>query len=356
MNAEDVAPGSPPTAPLRRRDPSLEDVARAAGVSGQTVSRVANAKGYVGAATRAKVEAAMASLGYRPNSAARALRSGRFRAIGVIMFTLAPYGNHRTLDAIAVRAAQAGYALTLIPVEQGNLSTVSGAFHRLAEHAVDGIIILIEAHQLDGSEIEIPPGLPIVVIDSNQHFSHPLVDNDQALGARQATEHLLALGHDTVWHVAGPRSSYAATRRTEAWRAVLEEHARSVPEVLIGDWSAESGYAAGRVLAARDDVTAVFAANDGMAIGLLRALHEAGRRVPEEVSVVGFDDTSDAGYVWPPLTTVRQRFEEVGALAVDALIAELDGVAATGSEPDPVAPQLIPTELVVRASTAPPSR
>jgi len=356
MSIENADSASLPAAPVRRRDPSLEDVARAAGVSGQTVSRVANAKGYVGAATRAKVEAAMASLGYRPNSAARALRSGRFRAIGVIMFTLAPYGNHRTLDAIAVRAAQAGYALTLIPVDPGNLSTVSGAFHRLAEHAVDGIIILIEALQLDGSEIEIPPGLPIVVIDSNQRFSHPFVDNDQALGARQATEHLLALGHDTVWHVAGPQSSYAASRRQDAWRAVLEEHGRAVPDALIGDWSAESGYAAGRVLAARGDVTAVFAANDGMAIGVLRALHEAGRRVPYEVSVVGYDDISDAGYVWPPLTTVRQRFEEVGALAVDALIAEMDAVAATGSEQDPADPQLIPTELVVRESTAAPRR
>ena len=356
MSPEDLEPAAPPTPPVRRRDPSLEDVARAAGVSGQTVSRVANARGYVGAATRAKVEAAMASLGYRPNSAARALRSGRFRAIGVIMFTLAPYGNHRTLDAIAVRAARAGYALTLIPVDPGNLSTVSGAFHRLAEHAVDGIIILIEAHQLDGSEIEIPPGLPIVVIDSNQRFSHPFVDNDQALGARQATEHLLALGHDTVWHLAGPTSSYAATRRQEAWRAVLEEHGREVPQVLIGDWSAESGYVAGRELAVRDDVTAVFAANDGMAIGVLRALHEAGRQVPGEVSVVGFDDTADSGYVWPPLTTVRQRFEEVGALAVDALIAEMDAVPAADPGQAVADPQLIPTELVVRESTAPPRR
>ena len=355
MGANHEEPTSDPTAsPVRRREPSLEDVARAAGVSGQTVSRVVNAKGYVGAATRAKVEAAMAELGYRPNSAARALRSGRFRAIGVIMFTLAPYGNHRTLDAIAVRAAQAGYALTLIPVDPGNLSTVSGAFHRLAEHAVDGIIILIEAHQLDGSEIEIPPGLPIVVIDSNQRFSHPFVDNDQALGARQATDHLLDLGHDTVWHVAGPESSYAATRRREAWKAALEERGRPVPDALAGDWSAEAGYAAGRELAARDDVTAVFAANDSMAIGVLHALHEAGRRVPEDVSVVGFDDVADAGHVWPPLTTIRQRFEDVGALAVDALIAELEGPAGGGSDAASGDPQLIPTELVVRASTAAP--
>ena len=179
----------------------MEDVAREAGVSGQTVSRVVNARGYVGAATRERVEDAMQRLGYRPNSAARALRSGRFRAIGVIMFSFSSYGNQRTLDAIAVRASQMGYALTLIPVESSARDTVAGAFRRLEEHAVDGIIIVIEAHQLDEAEVEIPDGLPVVLVDSNRGASHPFVDTDQAQGARLATEHLLDLGHRTVWPV-----------------------------------------------------------------------------------------------------------------------------------------------------------
>ncbi len=323
----------------------MEDVAREAGVSGQTVSRVVNDRGYVGAATREKVTAAMARLGYRPNSAARALRSGRFRTLGVIMFTLAPYGNHRTLDAIASRATEAGYTLTLIPVDASNRATVNGAFSRLEEHAVDGIIILIEAHELDGSEIEIPPGMPIVVIDSNKRFGHPFVDIDQAQGARTAVEHLLALGHETVHHVAGPPESYAAERRQHAWRAVLEEHGLPVSEPQPGDWSARSGYEAGLRLAADPSVTAVFAANDAMAIGVLRAFHEQGIAVPAQVSVVGFDDVPDAAYLWPPLTTIRQSFDEVGRRAVDALIAELDG-------DEPIDQEFIATELIVRESTA----
>ena len=333
----------------RRREPSMEDVAREAGVSGQTVSRVVNARGYVGAATRERVEAAMHSLGYRPNSAARALRSGRFRTIGVVMFSFSSYGNQRTLDAIAVRAAQLGYALTLIPVASSARETVAGAFRRLEEHAVDGIIIVIEAHQLDEADIEIPEALPVVFVDSNRAASHPFVDTDQAQGARLATEHLLELGHDTVWHVAGPVRSYSAERRRDAWRATLEAHGRMVPEPLPGDWSAASGHAAGVRLRDIDGVTAVFAANDQMAIGVLRAFREAGRDVPGDVSIVGFDGLPDAAQLWPPLTTVQQHPERVGALAVDALLAELDGGERQQTP-------LVGTELIVRESTAAPRR
>ncbi|GAB3630933.1 LacI family DNA-binding transcriptional regulator [Microbacterium shaanxiense] len=325
----------------------MEDVAREAGVSGQTVSRVVNARGYVGAETRTRVEKAMQSLGYRPNSAARALRSGRFRAIGVIMFSFSSYGNQRTLDAIAVRAAEMGYALTLIPVESSARETVAGAFRRIEEHAVDGIIIVIEAHQLDEAEVEMPQGLPVVFVDSNRGTSHPFVDTDQAQGARLATEHLLDLGHETVWHVTGPAKSYSAERRRESWRTTLESRGREIPEVLSGDWSAASGYQAGVRLRAIGSVTAVFAANDQMAIGVVRAFRESGRDIPGDVSVVGFDGLPDAAQLWPPLTTVQQHPEKVGALAVDALLAELD----SGEH---VQTPLVSTELVVRGSTAPP--
>lgn len=325
----------------------MEDVAREAGVSGQTVSRVVNARGYVGAGTRERVEGAMQRLGYRPNSAARALRSGRFRAIGVIMFSFSSYGNQRTLDAIAVRAAQMGYALTLIPVESSAQETVAGAFRRIEEHAVDGIIIVIEAHQLDEAEVEIPGGLPVVLVDSNRGGQHPFVDTDQAQGARLATEHLLDLGHETVWHVAGPAKSYSAERRRASWRATLEERGRVVPEAIAGDWSAASGYEAGLRLRENGEVTAVFAANDQMAIGVVRAFREVGSDIPADVSVVGFDGLPDAAQLWPPLTTVQQHPERVGALAVDALLVELDGGGHTQTP-------LVGTELVIRESTAPP--
>jgi DNA-binding LacI/PurR family transcriptional regulator len=326
----------------------MADVAREAGVSGQTVSRVANGKTNVDDATRQRVLAAMRRVGYRPNSAARALRNGQFRSIGVIISALSAYGNSRTLDAVATAVVAEGFSIILMPVTRPTQGEVTGAFSRLNEQAVDGVIILIEQHQLDASDIELPHGLPVVVIDSSARYDYPVVDTDQAAGAASATRHLLDLGHQTVWHIAGPPQSYAAERRQKSWRATLERAGRVVPPVLTGDWSAESGYDHGLRLAADPSVTAVFVANDQMALGLLRALHEKGRAVPGEVSVVGFDDMDEAAYFWPPLTTVRQSFEAVGRDAVSALLAEI------ASDIRSMAPVSVPTELVVRSSTGPP--
>ncbi|QNE21461.1 LacI family DNA-binding transcriptional regulator [Kribbella qitaiheensis] len=332
----------------RRRGPSMADVAQLAGVSGQTVSRVANGRRNVDEATRDRVLAAMREVGYRPNSAARALRNGQFRSIGVIVFELSSFGNTRTLDAIARAATASGYAVNLIPVLDATQGALSGAFDRLGEQAVDGVIILIEAHQLDEAEVLLPDGLPVVVVDSNADFDYPIVDTDQAQGARLATEHLLDLGHRTVWHLGGPAESFAASRRLRSWRQTLTDRGCPVPPVLTGDWSAGSGYDAGRELAADPEVTAVFVANDQMALGLLRALHEHGRAVPGDISVVGFDDMEEAAHFWPPLTTIRQSFAEVGRRSVDALVNEMQ---AGEHHHQPVA---VATELVVRASTAPP--
>ncbi len=330
----------------RRRKTSMADVAEAAGVSGQTVSRVANGRTNVDPATRDRVLEAMERLGYRPNSAARALRSGRFRSIGVIMFSLSSYGNSRTLDAVASVAAASGYSITLITVESATQSDVSGAFVRLREHNVDGVVILIETHRLGETELALPMGLPVVVVDSSADYPYPVVDTDQAQGARLAVEHLLALGHETVHHVSGPRESFSAERRRDGFLETLAARGRTPGRVEVGDWTADSGYRIGRGLAADPGVTAVFAANDQMALGVIRALHEAGRRVPHEVSVIGFDDMPDAANYWPPLTTVRQHFERVGEHAVRALIAEIE------SDELPVDRVLVPTELVVRQSTA----
>jgi DNA-binding LacI/PurR family transcriptional regulator len=326
----------------------MADVAREAGVSGQTVSRVANGKTNVDDATRERVLAAMRRIGYRPNSAARALRNGQFRSIGVIISSLPAFGNSRTLNAIAAAVVAEGFSIILMPVTRPSQGEVTGAFSRLNEQAVDGVIILIEQHQLDESEIELPRGLPVVVIDSSARYEYPVVDTDQAEGAASATRHLLALGHRTVWHIAGPPQSYAAERRQKSWRATLERAGREVPPVLTGDWSPRSGYDHGLWLAAEPTVTAVFAANDQMALGLLRALHEKGRAVPGDVSVVGFDDMDEAAHFWPPLTTVRQSFEAVGRNAVAALLTEI------ATDIRAAAPVSVPTELVIRSSTAPP--
>jgi DNA-binding LacI/PurR family transcriptional regulator len=336
--------------PLRRRGASQADVARIAGVSGQTVSRVANGAHHVDDATRDRVLAAMRELGYRPNRAARALRSGRFQSIGVIAFELSSVGTTHTLDAIAAAATGTGYSVNLLPVLDATRDAVRAAFDRLGEQSVDGIIILIEAHLLDEVDVALPEGLPVVVVDSSAHYDYPIVDTDQAQGARLATEHLIHLGHQTVWHVAGPDSSFSAARRRRSWEETLVRHEREVPPPLVGDWSADSGYDAGRRLAESDQATAVFAANDQMALGVLRALHERGIGVPSDVSVVGFDDMAEAAHFWPPLTTVRQSFAEVGRRSVDALVNEIQ----SGEHHHEAVS--VPTELVVRGSSAPPPR
>ena len=332
----------------RRRSASMADVARLAGVSAQTVSRVSNGSTGVVDSTRQQVLAAMKELGYRPNSAARALKSGEFRTIGVILFNLSTIGNVRTLEAVAASAAEEGYAITLLPVAVPTQDSVRGAFTRLGELAVDGIIILMEAHLLDAATVALPPRTHVVVVDSNAGDRYCVVDTDQAGGARAAVQHLLHLGHDTVWHVAGPADSYSAERRVDAWQSALRARRREVPEPLHGDWTAESGYRAGLRLAREPQCTAVFAANDQMALGVLRALHEQGRRVPEDVSVVGFDDLPEAAAFLPPLTTVHQDFPEVGRRCVAQLLRQIR------NDEEEIGTTLVPTSLVVRASTAAP--
>lgn len=325
------------------------DVARVAGVSGQTVSRVANGSTNVVPETRDRVLQAMRELGYRPNGAARALRSGRFRTIGVVHLTLAEVGHSRMVEAIAIAAADAGYRIALLPLARPTSDEVVAAFDRLSEQAVDGAITVFEANLLDDRAILLPPALPVVMVDSGAHRRYPVVDTDQAAGARQATEHLLDLGHATVRHVSGPVDSRAAQGRLGSWRETLLRRGRPVPEVLVGDWSAETGYRHGLALADDPEVTAVFCANDQTALGVLRALHESGRGVPEDVSVVGFDGLADTASFWPPLTTVSQSFTAVGAALVRTLLAAIE------NEPHPLE-ALVPTRLVVRRSTGPPGR
>jgi DNA-binding LacI/PurR family transcriptional regulator len=327
----------------------MADVAQLAGVSAQTVSRVSNGFPGVVESTREQVLTAMKELGYRPNSAARALKSGEFRTIGVILFNLSTTGNTRTLEAIATSAAHEGYATTLLPVAVPTQDSVRGAFTRLGELAVDGIVILMEVHLLDAATVAVPPRTHVVVADSNAGDRYCVVDTDQVGGARAAVEHLLALGHDTVWHVAGPEDSFSAERRVETWREVLGARRRQIPELLRGDWSAESGYRAGLRIAAEPECTAVFAANDQMALGVLRALHERGRRVPEDVSVVGFDDIPEAASFMPPLTTVHQDFSEVGRRCVDSVLRQIR------NDEEETGTTLVPTRLVVRGSSAAPA-
>ena len=325
------------------RRASMADVAAAAGVSSQTVSRVVNDSPRVDPATRARVEAAMEGLGYRMHRAARALRTGRTDTIGLIVSTLASVGNSRMLQALADAAAGHGLALTVVTAT--GREAVAEGFARLRDQGVDGAVILNEATAL-ARGLDVPEGLALVVVDApvdDRAAGAPrfvTVQTDHAAGARAATRRLLALGRGTVHHLAGPSGSFAAAERERGWRDELEAAGLAAPELVRGDWTAASGFVATSALG--DDVTTLFCANDQMALGALRALGDRGRRVPEDVAVVGFDDVADAADYRPPLTTLRQDFDGLGRAAIASLVARIEG--------DPVAPVLLSPELVIRAS------
>ncbi|MEU9307630.1 LacI family DNA-binding transcriptional regulator [Streptomyces sp. NPDC048256] len=332
--------------------PRSLDVAQLAGVSQKTVSRVMNGEQYVSDGARRRVLEAAEELGYRLNHAARALASGRTRSIGVVTLGTALYGPASLLMGVERTVRDTGYALRVVNTMEGDASGVAGAVDSLLDQGVDGIVISEPIDEEDGADLSVRVDVPVLVLGAPPPFAASrvvtagLVSHQQA---RAVTEHLLELGHPTVHHLAGPRRWFAARDRLEGWRATLAAHGRREPPVITGDWSAASGYAAGRRLAGDESVTAVFAANDDMAIGLIRALLEAGRRIPEDISVVGLDDVPVAAYVSPPLTTVRQPFEATAQDGLKRLVHAIENPDA-----DPIPEQDPPVDLVVRASTAPP--
>lgn len=328
------------------RHPSLADVALLAGVSHMTVSRVVNGTGPVRAETRARVEAAVRKLDYQPNSAARALATGRSQTLGVIALDSTLYGPASTLYGIEKAARDAGYAITISSISRPEVRSIANAVDGLRRQAVEGILV-IAPHVSAGRALEqMSRDVTMVAVGAAESAPMPVVAVDQRDGARRATEHLLALGHRTVWHIAGPEDWLEARARERGWRETLALHGIDAPRVLRGDWSPRSGYEAGRALVTESGVTAVFVANDQMALGMLRAFAEAGLAVPTDVHVVGFDDVPEAAYFSPPLTTVRQDFTEVGRQAFELLLARL------GDEDSPHR-HLITPELVVRESTGP---
>ncbi|GGV79491.1 LacI family DNA-binding transcriptional regulator [Streptomyces massasporeus] len=330
--------------------PVMADVARMAGVSKQTVSRVLNDHPAVRPETREAVSEAMRTLGYRPSRSARSLASGRTRMLGVISFDAARYGPASILTAINTAAQEAGYLVSSIALDTADRATVVEAVNRLSAEGADGVIAIAPQLWVGRALAETTDlGTPLVVLESPLDASTPLVTGDSRTGARKATEHLLALGHTTVWHIAGPAGWTSADHRMTSWRATLRDAGAAVPEPLVGDWGADSGYDLGRRLARRPEVTAVFASNDQMALGLLHALHESGRSVPGDVSVVGYDDIPEAAHFLPPLTTVRTDFAEIGTRSLRLLLDRIDGPGER-----PRVDTLVPVDLVTRASSGPP--
>lgn len=321
----------------------MADVAARAGVSAQTVSRVVNDSPRVDPVTRERVEAAMAALGYRVHRAAQALRTGRSRTLGLVVSTLASVGNSRMLQAIAEAASARDYALAIVTVAGSR--DIDDAFARLREQGVDGAVVLNEATRL-ARDTAPPAGLRLVVVDSPPDDRFAIVQTDHAGGAREAVAYLLRSGHPTVHHLAGPAASYAAAERERGWREALAAVGAPVPEPVRGDWTSRSGYDAASAWIADggQPASAVFVANDQMALGLLRAVADSGRRVPEDLAVVGFDDIVDAAEYRPPLTTVQQDFDGLGARAVTVLVDMLEHGATAGRHE-------VPASLVVRASS-----
>jgi DNA-binding LacI/PurR family transcriptional regulator len=334
----------------RMRAPVMADVARLAGVSHQTVSRVINAHPSVNPETRVRVETAIAQLGYRRNTAARALVTRSTRVLGVISVDTSNYGPSSTLFAIEGAARAAGYFLNFVSLRHVDRQHMVEAVDHLMGAGVEGLVAIAPLRSAVEALRGVSTDVPLVEVEATDVFAESGVVVDQRGGAQTATRHLLQLGHETVVHVSGPTGWLEAEARVRGWQSALSDAGREAREVLEGDWSPRSGFEAGRQLAgpvSRGEVTAVFVGNDQMALGLIRALTEAGLAVPGDVSVVGFDDIPESAFYLPPLTTLRQDFEEVGRRCIALLLARMRG------ESVPVRPAIQP-ELLIRESTAAP--
>jgi DNA-binding LacI/PurR family transcriptional regulator len=326
----------------------MADVAQLAGVSLQTVSRVLNEHRYVAPETRHRVLEAMDKLEYRRNRAARSLATQQTDTFGVIAFDTDLFGPARTLFSLEEAARERGYYVSVVTVRGVDERAISDALDRLLEQSVTGLVVLAPQRAAVRVMAGLPPGLPAVAVEGGAPPGVPSVVVDQVGGALAATRHLLDLGHRSIVHIAGREDWIEAAARRQGFELALTGAGVPLPPVLPGDWSARSGYNAGRrMLAERNPATAVFAANDSMALGLIRALSEGGVRVPGDVSVVGFDDIAEAEFLCPPLTTVRQDFADVGRRCVEVLVTCI--ADETWRQEAPV---VVPAPLVVRASTA----
>jgi LacI family transcriptional regulator len=300
--------------------------------------------------TRERVLDAVERLDYRRNAFARGLSSRRAHTIGVVTVDTGLFGPASTLLSIERTARAHGYGVRIATYAEEDPRAVVEAAELLAEQAIDGVIVIAPQIRAARALVDLPRDIPAVGIEVD-HVGHlPVVRMDQVAGGRLATEHLLELGHERVWHLAGPIDRLEARHRAEGWREALGAVGLPAPAPVSGDWSAASGYQAGKLLVADPGVTAIFAANDQMALGLMLALHRNGVRVPEDISVVGFDDIPEAGFFLPPLTTVRQDFDAVGRRSIELLLSIVLGNPPADVEASPLQPT-----LVVRESTTAPS-
>lgn len=323
----------------------MQDVAKTAGVSPQTVSRVANGSAKVRPETRQRVLNAMEALGYRPNYAARALKHGKFNNIGIVLFNIATFGNARILDGTIEAASENGYAVTVQVVTNEPDISLRNILEQMKQLPVDGVIVVLEQRVIDFNDFKPDADLPVVLITEKSSPYCPTIDADQYGCSVAAVNYLLNMGHTTVYHISGPSSSRAAESRAKGWRHTLGQQGIPVPSTYIGDWGADSGYEAGMALANEEDCTAIYAANDQMAYGAIEGLRAAGKTVPADVSVIGVDDSLVDMIPRLSLTTMRMDFEKIGREAFAKVMSQCEG------EPVPInVKTLIPARLIERGS------
>lgn len=324
---------------------NIYDVAKLAGVSHQTVSRVMNNHPSIRPATRARVEAAAKQLNYRPSMAARALVTKKNSMLGFIVGDTGLYGPRGMLNAMEKQARLAGYYSLTVAIKQDSPESWSEGIEHLHKIGVEGLVCIAIKREALELAAKMNPGIPIVSIDTEEIPGVTTVGIDNELGARIATEHLIELGHKNILHVAGPRDSIEARARLAGFKAAMKA-AKLKPHVVQGDWTAATGYQIGSELDIDvDGITGIFTANDAMALGMLKAFRLRRISVPKRVSLIGFDDVPEAPYFEPPLTTVLQDFNNLGRAAMGNLIQRLSGEQQ-------VRPVDLPPSIILRESTS----
>lgn len=332
--------------PEKVRAPNIRDVARVAGVSYQTVSRVLNKSESIRPATRDRVLEAIEELGYRPNQAARALVTSRSRTIGILSSQTANYGPSTAINAIEGAARAAGYRVSITNTSSGDYASIRAGLDYLLQQGIEALVVIAPQVRVFEAIQEVALNVPVITLESTGRDIGHSVSVDQEEGARIATRHLIELGHREIMHIAGPQDWIEAESRMQGYLHALGDAELRTRAPILGDWTASFGYYAGLELLRMRDFTALFAANDQMALGFMHACRESGLDVPGDVSVIGFDDIPEAAHFAPPLTTVRQDFAEIGRRAIAVLLTELRGEA-------PTVARIIAPELVLRESTAP---
>ena len=337
---QDEKSGRAPAGPV-----SMAQVARVAGVSQQTVSRVANGLPNVSERTRERVLLAMEELGFRPNFAGRSLRSGRYNSVGLALYNVEQFGNLGTIKGVLSAAGDVGCAVTTVEMDDRAPLSLAEATRRMAGLPIDALVISMSLKSEDFEDFVPQPGLSTVLLTMYEHPRCTTVDSDQYGCSTLLMDHLAARGHREVRFVGGPAYSVDSTFREKGWRDALAARGIGAAEPLRGDWTADSGYEAGAALAGDAAMTAVYAANDQMALGVVEALRDAGRRVPEDVSVVGVDDSLRDTVPHVGLTTVRFDLVARGRAAVEQALLG----TAPGYRPRAIR---IPPTLVERSSVA----